>query len=252
MKRKFLYAVMQLLFAFATCCAARASTSTLSGTILDSAGNPFNGRVAFNLPASAVDTNTGAAIAPTVVSYAVRNGSFQVNATLEDVNTLQPAGLYYIARRYDVSGLLLSTDNFLVTGATFNFGTAIPAAVTTTNISYLNPASLSLVQTWTAQQNFASVTIGGGGALNHVYAASPTITFTAISSQTCQEQSFTVTGISSSPVLVIASPTTFLGANGLNWSARGGGTNTGVVRVCNPTTGPITPTAVQWQVIAIQ
>ena len=88
-------------------------------------------------------------------------------------------------------------------------------------------------------------------AANWPLAASATLTYTAIAAQTCQEQSVTVTGAASTGV-ASASPTADLGSVNLSWSAWVSAANTVSVRVCNPSAGSITPSAVTWQARVIQ
>jgi hypothetical protein len=88
-------------------------------------------------------------------------------------------------------------------------------------------------------------------AANWPLAASATLTYTAIAAQTCQEQSVTVPGAASTGV-ASASPTTSLGSVNLSWSAWVSAANTVSVRVCNPSAGSITPTAVAWQARVVQ
>jgi len=136
---------------------ARAST-TLTGTITDSAGNPLNGVLTMRLPVPAQDTCLNTAVAPTTVLFNVVNGSIVGGAPLKDVAAcLQPQGLFYIARAYDTTGALQFYGNFVVTGASFNLGAATPTAVTTSNVSYILPIFPNQTNTFTAAQTFTTI-----------------------------------------------------------------------------------------------
>jgi len=147
-----------------SCLALAQTTSTLTGTITDSSGNPLNGTLIMRLPVPAQYTPTNKAVAPTPVTYNVLNGAIQGGSILPlyDVNALQPANLFYIARAYDQTGALQFYGNFVVTGATFNLGAATPTSVTTSNISYLTPASLSGNNTWTGINTWSNSSIFNG------------------------------------------------------------------------------------------
>lgn len=94
-------------------------------------------------------------------------------------------------------------------------------------------------------------TIGGGSTINKVLLGTATLTYTAIAANTCQEQPFTLTGALTSGI-ASASPTTNLGNVSLNFSARVSASDTLQVKVCNVTTGSLTPTAVSWNAMVTQ
>lgn len=94
-------------------------------------------------------------------------------------------------------------------------------------------------------------TIGGGTALNKVVGGTATLTYTAISAQTAQEQNFALTGAVAG-MGVICSPQGTLGNVNLTWSAWVNGANQIGVRVSNPTVGSITPNAVVWGCTSFQ
>jgi len=141
---------------------AHAATSTITGTITDSQGNPVYGTITFQLPVAAQDTATNTAIAPNVQSYRVVNGVIQSGPPLFDVAGLQPKNLYYVAKVYDQAGNIILMGNYVVTGTTFNFGSATPTSVTTSNISYTNPVSLSVANTFLATQSFPQINDSAG------------------------------------------------------------------------------------------
>jgi hypothetical protein len=88
---------------------------------------------------------------------------------------------------------------------------------------------------------------------HNILTGSGTLTYTAISTQTCQEQAITVTGASATAGAATASPNATLGSTNLSWSAWVSATNTVSVRVCNvATTSTITPSAVTWTAFVMQ
>lgn len=167
---------------------AFAATTTLTGTIKDSQGNPLNGTLVMRLPVPAQDTATNTAVAPTPVSFRVVNGAITGGAPLFDVNGLQPQGLYYIARAYDTTGSLQFYGYYVVTGATFNLGAATPTVITTSNVSYANVPFLSTTNLFTGANSMcnlnAVMNVGGscatfwgggdiGAQVNAAYTACP-------------------------------------------------------------------------------
>src|SRR6267142_148483 len=135
---------------------AKTSTSALTGTITDAQGNPVTGTLIMQLPVPATDTTTGRAVANTPVSYRIVNGVILSGTTvpLYDVANLQPQNLYYAARAYDSAGNLVLTGNYAVTGTSYNLGAAIPTSVTTSNISYVNPAVTNASNVFCCTQTF--------------------------------------------------------------------------------------------------
>jgi hypothetical protein len=96
-----------------------------------------------------------------------------------------------------------------------------------------------------------AVTIGNGTATNKILMGSGTLTYTAIAAQTCQERTITLTG-SAVTGIAMASPAASLGSTNLSWSAWVSATNNVSVRVCNPSSASITPSAVTWNVRVAQ
>lgn len=93
----------------------------------------------------------------------------------------------------------------------------------------------------------------GGSNINKFLLGSATLTYGAIAAQTCQEQTLAVTGATANTGVWSASPNPGLGNVNLSWSAHADTVNNSVlVRVCNPTVGSITPTAVSWTVSGMQ
>jgi hypothetical protein len=89
------------------------------------------------------------------------------------------------------------------------------------------------------------------GYAQTIIPSSSTITYTAIAAQTCQDQTISVTG-ATTVESVTATPGASLGNANLSWSAWVSAANTVSVRVCNPTSGSITPSAVTWRARVIQ
>jgi hypothetical protein len=88
-------------------------------------------------------------------------------------------------------------------------------------------------------------TSSGASAISSIIPGSATLTYTAISASTCQEQTLTVTGATSGKPAFF-SPVGNLGNVNLSWSSYVSGANTVSVRVCNPTGGSLTPSASTW------
>jgi hypothetical protein len=101
--------------------------------------------------------------------------------------------------------------------------------------------------------SFTSLKVGANGStLNTILTGTATLTYTAIAAQTCQEQPVTVTNSTTTNFGVSASPRATLGNVNLSWSAWVSAAGTVSVRVCNPTAGSITPSAVAWGVKVTQ
>lgn len=140
---------------------ARGNTTTITGIITDAQGNPVNGTLILQLPVPAQDTVSNIAITNTPVVYRLVNGVITGNSVLEDVATLQPANLYYITKAYDTSGTPVFAGNYAITGSTYNLGAASPTTVTTSNISYINPATTSGPNTFCNPNPGCSQTFNG-------------------------------------------------------------------------------------------
>lgn len=137
-----------------------ATTSTLTGTIVDAQGNAIKGTIlTMQLPVPAQDTATNTAITNSPVQYRLVNGVIQSGPPLYDVNGLQPLNLYYTAKVYDSAGNYVATlGNYVVTGASFNLGAAVPTSITTSNVSFITPVSATANNTLTGNNNFTGLT----------------------------------------------------------------------------------------------
>jgi len=156
----------QWVFMLGLSLSAFAGTSTLTGRITDSQGNPLNGTLVMSLPVPAQDPTTSTAIAPSPVFFRVSYGQISGTAPLYDVNTITPSGLYYVARAYNTQGMLQFYGNYVVTGATFDLGAATPTSITTSNISYLSPGFTNGNNTWTGINVFTQTVFAPAYASN--------------------------------------------------------------------------------------
>lgn len=87
-------------------------------------------------------------------------------------------------------------------------------------------------------------TLGSTGTgLTRVAKYSAALTPSAVSANTCAEQTFTVTGIAAGDVVAVNKPTAQAGLGVAG--ARASATNTVAVNFCNTTGSPITPTAAE-------
>lgn len=73
------------------------------------------------------------------------------------------------------------------------------------------------------------------------------LTFGAIAPQTCKEATAFITGANQG-LVAHANPVAALGQN-LQWSSYVSKQNQVTVRVCNPSSGSITPNVVKWQIV---
>lgn len=139
---------------------AHASTTVITGIIKDAQQNPINGTLVLQLPVPAVDTATSTTVSNQPIYYRLVNGVILGGASLPvyDVAGLQPKNLYYSANAYDTAGTLVFHGNYIITGASFNLGLALPTIVTTANVSYLNPVVATVTNNFTVNQNFTQIT----------------------------------------------------------------------------------------------
>ena len=83
--------------------------------------------------------------------------------------------------------------------------------------------------------------------LNKRIGSSSTLTFGSIAAGACKDATAYVTGANQG-LVAHANPTVDVGSN-LQWSARVSQQNQVLVRVCNPTSAPITPHVAKWQIV---
>lgn len=109
--------------------------TSLTGTIKRN-GQPFTGYVDVGLVYPA--TNGLAISLPGSDGHRpIFNGQFPA-MTVEGNDTLLPRGTYYQLAFYDQTGGLISRGNYVITGATYDVGAAVPTPVTPSNINYLD------------------------------------------------------------------------------------------------------------------
>ncbi len=134
-----------------------AGATTITGTIRQN-GQPFTGYVDIGLVYPA--TNGQAVALPGTQRLAVYNGQFPA-ITLEGNDTLLPRGTYYQVGYRDATGALIARSNYVITGATYDIGAAVPTPVTPANINYLDLLGIRNL----SAQNFTltnQLQIGGG------------------------------------------------------------------------------------------
>lgn len=112
-----------------------ASATTLTGTVKVN-GTPFTGTMTFqlNYPATSGSYITmPAQTAP----IPIQNGQF-ASLNIDGNDALLPRGTYYAFRFYDPYGQLLTRLNYVVTGSTYDLGSAIPTPIQTNNVNFLD------------------------------------------------------------------------------------------------------------------
>src|SRR6266850_1281314 len=137
-----------------------ATTTQLTGTLIDSSGSPVSGTACFKLPVNAIDTSTNRALSPRPICFPLTNGTFPAFASLVPNDVIQPINTYYQAKVTDRTGALIFMANYVIpTGTgTFNIGTAIPTQILTSNISFAGGSiSLSTPNVFTAPQTFLQI-----------------------------------------------------------------------------------------------
>lgn len=142
------------------------TVTQLIGTLIDVTGTPVSGTACLKLPVNAIDTSTNRALSPAQVCFPVTNGTFPSFASIVPNDVISPAKTYYQFVVRDRAGALVFMANYVVlTGAgTFNVGLAIPTLVTTSSISFVNPASTSVSNVFTVPQTFPQINSSNGPA----------------------------------------------------------------------------------------
>lgn len=109
--------------------------TSVTGTIMQN-GQPLTGYVDVSLVYPS--TNGMAVNLPGSGGHQpVYNGRFPA-MDIPGNDTLLPRGTYYQVTYYDAYATPLARSNYVITGATYDIGTAIPTPVTTSNINFLD------------------------------------------------------------------------------------------------------------------
>lgn len=156
-----LFAAILLILSFSHC--AWATDATLTGTIRDPFGNAFNGQIIMTLSQPAVDPTGIVDYVPLQVPFTVLNGQLQTGAKLVSNDSLQPSNTYYLAQYFDVTGAMAQQKAFYFLAGANNLGSMIPTNITTSNVSYLSPISLSANNVFTGTNTFSKQIISTYG-----------------------------------------------------------------------------------------
>lgn len=154
--------------------ALSAHSTTVVGTVIGPDGNGINGRIVFILSNPGQNTSTHQAVSVYPVVYPLYAGVPPIYASVIGNDIVLPSGTYYVVDVYDTAGNLLSENNYIITGATFDVGQAVPTSLTTSNLSFQNPALLNVSNTWTATQTFTALQWSSGTSFLGVFLHSNT------------------------------------------------------------------------------
>ncbi len=150
-----------------TCLPCLALTQ-LTGTVKNGDGSNFYGRIVLTLPFAGATDSSGNVVAPTAVSYPISNGAIlSTNPTIiANGDIAAPIGTYYAAALYDSYGGLIETFNVVIpSGSTFNIGAAVQTAITTPNVSFVNPAGLNSNNVWGGTNTYNQVSTFNSSAV---------------------------------------------------------------------------------------
>lgn len=153
---------------FTICCVfTRMAEGTVITGTLKQGGQPLTGYVDINLvyPGS---TGSGLALPSTcpgspTCHIPVYNGNFPTT-TIEGNDTLLPRGTYYQITYYDAYNAPIARMPYVITGATYDLGAAVPTPVTTSNINFLDLLGLRSLSVNNLIVN-NSIQIGNHGAI---------------------------------------------------------------------------------------
>lgn len=150
--------------------------------------------------------------------------------------TPEPAGIFTISTNAVVSGGTITGG---ASGLTLNAGgSGQNVTLTPTGAGVVNIAAANLFAQGGAK-------IGGAGTLITAdYRGTGTLTYTAITAATCQEQPLTITGAAAGDACFASTGASDMGVNFAYSGCRISAANTAQVKVCSAATA--TPTAVAW------
>ena len=137
----------------------------LTGTVKNTDGSNFYGKIVLSLPFAGATDTSGNVVNPGPISYPVSNGNIlSTNPTIiANGDIAAPQGTYYVAALYNSFGEMTETFNLVIpSGSTFNIGSAAQTAITTPNVSFVNPAGLASNNVWTGNNTFTQISTFNG------------------------------------------------------------------------------------------
>jgi hypothetical protein len=135
--------------------AAPSASVQITGTVAGPDGTPVNGKMVLTLsnPCQNTANNTQVAVYP--IQYPVVNGTLPGYAFVVPNDACNPGGTYYVMNLYDTAGNPVAQANYYITSpGPFNIGQAAPTSLTTSQISYQNPAFTNVNNIWGGTQTF--------------------------------------------------------------------------------------------------
>lgn len=148
-----LFAAILLVLAYSHC--AWATDATLTGTVRGPFGNAFNGQIIMTLSQPAIDPTGIIDYIPLQVPFTVLNGSLQAGAKVVSNESLEPKNTYYLAQYFDPTGGMVAQKVFYFVNGANALGSMAATSITTNNVSYLTPVSLSANNTFTGINTFS-------------------------------------------------------------------------------------------------
>jgi hypothetical protein len=104
--------------------------TTVSGSVRDAAGNAIaSGKVILRLSQEGTVSDPALLLIQPPVTCTITNGSIGAGCTVRGNDTISPAGTFYRVRLVSTAGQeLLPERRYVISGASFDFGTATPLA----------------------------------------------------------------------------------------------------------------------------